>query len=220
VTVPDWIPPVAHNVLGGLQTTIVLSVTTTLAATLLGLLLGSLVSLRSPLVVLPIRGYVELWRGLPLILTLFFLFFMLPAVGIRVPALYAAIMGLTLWTSANYAEIVRGAIRSIPAGQTEAATALGLRFVQTMRYVILPQAMRRMLPPYVSLLANLIQATALTTFVGVLELTGSAQRQIARLTVLGDAHSVAIFSAVMVTYLLICLPLTRLSALMAGRLLG
>jgi polar amino acid transport system permease protein len=216
-----WVVPVARNALTGLEATMLLSVTTILIATVVGIALGSVAgTVRSPLVNAPIRAYVELWRGLPLVLTLFFIFFTLPAAGIRLPSIYGAVMGLALWTSANYAEIVRGAVVSIPREQREAATALGLDLVQAMRYVILPQAMRRMLPPYVSLLANLVQATALAAFIGVLELTGSAQRQVARLTVLGNSHALEIFGALLVVYFLICLPLTRLSATLTQRLTG
>jgi len=210
--VPGWALPVARNMAGGLEATMLLSVVTAIAAMLAGVVLGSLATVRSPLVTVPIRAYVELWRGLPIIVTLFFIFFMLPAVGIRLEAFYAALIGLTLWTSANCAEIVRGAVRSIPRGQHLAAAALGLTWVGTMRHVILPQAVLRMLPPLVSLLANLVQSTALAAIIGVLELTQSAQRQIARLTILGDSHALEILGAVMLVYFLLCLPLTRVSA--------
>jgi His/Glu/Gln/Arg/opine family amino acid ABC transporter permease subunit len=216
--VPPWVLPVARNMAEGLETTLLLAIVTALAATLLGVVLGSLATLRSPLVTVPVRAYVELWRGLPIIVTLFFVFFMLPAIGIRLEAFTAALIGLTLWTSANCAEIVRGAVRSIPRGQHLAATALGLSWVSTMRCVILPQVARRMLPPLVSLLANLVQSTALAAIVGVLELTQSAQRQIARLTILGSSHAVEILGAVMVVYFLVCLPLTRASAALERRL--
>lgn len=215
---PVWVPPVARYMAVGLETTLLISVVTAAAATLLGVILGSLMTLRARLITVPIRAYVELWRGLPIIVTLFFIFFMLPAVGISLPAFYAALIGLTLWTSANCAEITRGAVKSIPHGQHMAATALGLSWAQSMRYVVLPQAYRRMLPPLVSLLANLVQSSALAYIIGVLELTESARRQRERLAILGDSHSLEIYGAVMVIYFLICLPLTRASAHLERRL--
>jgi len=202
----------------GLETTLLISVATAAAATLLGVILGSLMTLRLRLITVPIRAYVEVWRGLPIIVTLFFIFFMLPAVGINLPAFYAALIGLTLWTSANCAEITRGAVKSIPHGQHMAALALGLSWAQSMRWVVLPQAYRRMLPPLVSLLTNLVQSTALVYIIGILELTRSANVQRERLAILGDSHSLEIYGAVMVVYFLICLPLTRASAHLERRL--
>jgi polar amino acid transport system permease protein len=216
--VPAWVLPLVRNMAGGLEATLLLSVVTAVAAMLIGVVMGSLATVRSPLVTVPIRAYVELWRGLPIIVTLFFIFFMLPAIGLRLEAFHAALIGLTLWTSANCAEIVRGAVRSIPRGQHLAAAALGLTWVSTMRYVILPQAVRRMLPPLVSLLANLVQSTALAAVIGVLELTQSAERQIARLTIQGDSHALEVLGAVMLVYFLVCLPLTRASAALERRL--
>jgi polar amino acid transport system permease protein len=206
--------------LGGLELTLVISLTTAIAATAIGVVLGSLACLRSPAIRLPIGAYVELWRGLPVILTLFFVFFMLPAVGVRLDAVYAALIGLTLWASANSTEIVRGAVRSIPAEQAQAASALGLGWVQAMRCVILPQAQRRMLPPLVSLMSNLVQTSALAAAIGVAELTQTAERQRERLTLLGDSHSLEIFGTVMVLYFVICLPMTRASARLERRLQG
>jgi polar amino acid transport system permease protein len=87
-----------------------------------------------------------------------------------------------------------------------------------MLHVVLPQAARRMLLPLTSLLANLVQSSALAGVIGVLDLTASAERQMARLTVLGDSHALQILSAVMVLYFLVCLPLTRTSAVLELRL--
>ena len=215
---PAWMEPVARNMAVGLETTLLISVATAAAATLLGVILGSLMTLRLRLITVPIRAYVEVWRGLPIIVTLFFIFFMLPAVGINLAAFYAALIGLTLWTSANCAEITRGAVKSIPHGQHMAALALGLSWAQSMRWVVLPQAYRRMLPPLVSLLTNLVQSTALVYIIGILELTRSANVQRERLAILGDSHSLEIYGAVMVVYFLICLPLTRASAHLERRL--
>jgi polar amino acid transport system permease protein len=218
--VPTWVLPVVRNLAAGMEMTVLLSVLSIGLGTVLGLVLGSIASMSGRLIRIAIRLYVDLWRGLPVIVTLFLIFFTLPAIGIRLPAALSAIIGLTLWMSANHAEIVRGAVQSLPTGQREAAFALGFTPTQGMRYVLLPQASRRMLPPYVSLMANLVQASALASIVGVLELTGSAQRQISRLTILGDSHALEIFGAVMVIYFLLCLPLTRLSAHLAQRIVG
>ena len=215
---PPWVEPVGRQMAGGLVTTIELSLLAGLFGCLVGVILGTLETLPARLVTVPIRAYVELWRGLPIILTLFLIFFGLPALGVRLPAFAAAVIGLALWASANIAEIVRGAVNSIPRGQREAARALGMSWAQAMVYVILPQAARRMLPPLVSLLVNLVQSSALAAILGVLDLLLAGRLQIERLTLLGNSHAVEILGAVMVVYFLICFPLTRVSAHLERRL--
>lgn len=216
---PAWVEPVARQMLGGLVVTVELSLISGLIGCVAGVVLGSLQVLRLPAATLPVRAYVEVWRGLPVVLTLFFIFFSLSAVGIKLPAFVAAVIGLSLWASANIAEIVRGAVSSITTGQWEAATALGLGWYRSMVHVILPQAVRRMLPPLVSLLTNLIQTSALAAIIGVADLLNTAQRQIQRLTILGNSHALEILGGVMILYFLICFPLTRVSARLERRLL-
>lgn len=209
---PAWVGPVAAYALQGLGYTLFLSILTVLAGIVVGVIFGSLLTLPITIVRVPVRAYVEVWRGLPVILTLFFVFFALPAINIRLSAFQAAAIGLSLWASANVAEIVRGAVQSISAGQFQAARALGLTWAQTMAYVILPQSVRRMLPPLVSLLANLIQSTSLAAVIGAFELLQAAQRSIERLTVdSGNSQAIPILGAVLVIYFVLCFPLTQVS---------
>ncbi len=215
---PVWVEPVARQLLGGLILTVELSVISAILGLVIGVVLGSLQTLPSLVPKLLIRAYVEVWRGLPVVLTLFFIFFTLPVLGLRVPSFVAAVIGLTLWASANMAETVRGSVVSISRGQHEAADALGMTWLQGMRWVIFPQAVRRMLPPSVSLLTNLVQSSALAAIISVPDLLSTAQRQIARLTFSGNSHSIEILAGVMVLYFLICFPLTRISAHLEKRL--
>lgn len=217
MTVPIWVEPVARQLLRGLLVTIELSVVSGVVSLIIGVVLGTIQTFPSRILRLVVRAYVEVWRGLPIVLTLFFIFFTLPVLGISVPSLAAALIGLTLWTSANMAETVRGSVISIDRGQHEAASAVGMTWLQAMRWVILPQAVRRMLPPSVSLLTNLVQSSALAAIISVPDLLLTAQRQIARLTFSGNSHSIEILGAVMVLYFLICFPLTRISARLESR---
>jgi His/Glu/Gln/Arg/opine family amino acid ABC transporter permease subunit len=123
---------------------------------------------------------VEFIRAVPLLLQIFFIFFGLPAIGLKIPTFPAAVMAMSLWMMANTAEVVRGGIQSIPRGQTEAARSTGLSELQTMRYIIFPQAIRRMLPPFVGLCTILIKDTSLAAIIGVFELTRAAQETIER----------------------------------------
>jgi polar amino acid transport system permease protein len=149
---------------------------------------------------------------LPIIITLFFIFFVLPILGLDVDTFVAAAVGLTLWGSANVAEVVRGAVQSVPRGQSEAAAALGFPWQRRMRHVILPQATRRALPPLVGLVVNLTQQTSLAAVIGLLDILEASQRSIERLTLAGgETHAVPILGAVLVVFFVLCLPLTMLS---------
>ena len=119
-------------------------------------------------------------RSVPVLLQMFFIFFGLPALGIQMPVFLSAALAMTLWMAANLAEVIRGAIESIPRGQLEAASSTGLTYGQAMRSVIVPQALRRMLPPFVGLCTILIKDTSLAAIIGVFELTRAAQETIER----------------------------------------
>lgn len=215
----DWIWPVLSYMSTGLVTTLWLAVSSLLIATTVGILLGALS--RSPL--RAVRGfvsvYVDVFRGIPSLLILLFVFFALPEIGIRTSAFAACIIGLGLWGSANIAEVARGAIQSVPSGQTEAASALGMGGVRTFIWVILPQAMRRFLPPYIGQATTIIQATALTSIVGVADLQGTARQMIERLAyTMGDGHALEIYGIVLLVFFAICYPLTLIASRMERRL--
>ena len=209
---PKWVEPVASYVAQGLWTTLLLALVSVVASIVLGTVLGTLMTLPSVVVRGVIRVYVEIWRGLPIIITLFFIFFVLPILGLDVDTFFAAAVGLTLWGSANVAEVVRGAVQSVPRGQSEAAAALGFPWRRRMRHVILPQATRRALPPLVGLVVNLVQQTSLAAVIGLLDILEASQRSIERLTLSGgETHAVPILGAVLVVFFVLCLPLTMLS---------
>ena len=209
---PAWVPPVAAYAAQGLEFTVLISLITIGSSMVAGLIFGSLLTLPLGIVRWPVRVYVEIWRGLPLIITMFFVFFTLPAINLRLSAFASACIGLSLWASANVAEIVRGAVQSIPAGQFQASNALGFNWLQTMAYVILPQSVRRMLPPLVSLITNLIQSSSLAAVIGAFELLQSARRSVERLTVeTGNSEAIPILGAVLLVYFILCFPLAQVA---------
>lgn len=216
---PEWVGPVAHYMATGLRTTALLALVSIAGSIALGAILGALLTLPTLIVRGVVRLYVEIWRGLPIIVTLFFIFFVLPIIGVRVDTFAAAAVGLTLWGSANVAEVVRGAVQSVPHGQTEAAAALGFPWARRMVYVITPQATRRALPPLVGLVVNLTQQTSLAAVIGLLDILEASQRSIERLTLTGSStHAVPILGAVLGVFFVICLPLTMLSRWLERRL--
>lgn len=118
---------------------------------------------------------VETIRNLPLLLIIFFAYFALPEIGIELSVTAAAITGLTVFESAMVSEIVRGGLHSVEKGQIEAARSTGLTYIQTMRHIILPQALRRMVPPIVSQFISLIKDTSLAVVISLPELINHAQ---------------------------------------------
>lgn len=221
---PEWVEPVAHYMFHvGLPMTLRIAAYAVIGSVSIGIAIGTLMTIRfRPLQGL-IRLYIEIWRGLPIIVTIFLVYYALPTAPVihhRFAAVSGAALGLTLWGSAQVAEATRGAVQSIPREQHEAAAALGFGWIGRHRSVILPQAFRRLLPPLVSLVANIIQNTTIASLIGVTELLATGQRSIERLqlTPPGDSHAFAIYGALLVTFFCISFPLTRLAIFLERRL--
>src|SRR3954470_21101057 len=181
---PDWAGPVArYMVHEGLKNTGRIAIFAVLGSTIVGVLLGTLMTIRfRPLQAL-IRLYIEVWRGLPILVTLFLVFYALPTAPylhhkLTLGPITAAVVALTFWGSAQVAEATRGAVQSIPREQHEAAAALGFGWVGRHVYVILPQATRRLIPPLVSLLVGIILNSTLVQVIGGNELLESAERSV------------------------------------------
>jgi polar amino acid transport system permease protein len=116
-------------------------------------------------------AYVSVFRGVPLLVLLLFLYYFLATLGLDVPALVAAVGGLSLSSGAYQAEILRGALNAVPRGQAEAAIALGYTAVDRWRRILLPQAVRVSVPPLINEFILLIKASSLVSVVGNAELT-------------------------------------------------
>jgi len=147
--------------------------------------------------------YTELLRNTPLTLVLFFCAFVLPQLGIRFDYVTFATIGLTLYTSPFVAEAIRSGINGVPVGQAEAARAIGFNFTQTVSLVVLPQAVRSVIPPLINVIIALTKNTSVAAGFAVLELV-AVSRQVIQFN--GDA-TITILVAVAVFYLLITVPL-------------
>lgn len=144
-----------------------------------------------------------------MLVTIFLAFFGLPILGVTTEPFVAAAIALTLWGSANLAEIVQGSLNSLPEGQSRAAAALGLPWYDRMAHVLVPQALRRALPPSIGIITILIQSTTLASLVGLNEGVAAARQQMERLILFeGDSHSTAIFGSLMVVFFIVCYPLS------------
>ena len=135
-------------------------------ASVLGLALGVALGLCSLSHNKPLRwivaGYVDFIRGTPLLIQIFLVFFALPALGILFDEFWAGVVALSLNSAAFVAEVVRGGVGSIERGQSEAATAIGMRHRQILVYILLPQAYRQMIPPLTNELISLVKNSSLT----------------------------------------------------------
>jgi len=223
---PDWAEPVVRYILEvGLPATLRVSAISVVGATVVGIVLGTVLTLDAALARILTRGYVEVFRGLPILVTVFMVYFGLPTINpeLEFGPLTATAIALILWGSAQVAEATRGAVQSIPREQHEAAAALGFGWVGRHRSVILPQALRRLLPPLVSLLVNIIQNSTLAAVIGGIELLQAGKAQTERLTFyppagIGEIHAFEIFAFVALLFFLISFPLTRLAAYLEKRL--
>ena len=190
----DLLPPL----LGGLWVTLQLA----MGGILLSLLLAFVAALGKISPIAPLRwiavSYIEIFRGTSALVQLFWFYFVLPAFQINLPAMLVGILVLGLNAGAYGAEVVRGALRAVPLGQREAATALGFSPRQTLWRILVPQAVVAMLPPMGNIFIELLKNTALVSLITISELTFTGQ------TLRADTlRTTAIFSLILVLYFLV-----------------
>ena len=149
------------------------------------------------------RAYVEIFRGTSALVQLFWLFFVLPDFGISLEPFTVAVLALGLNVGAYGAEVVRGAIQTVPRGQWEAATAVNMSQGQALRRIILPQAILTMIPPWGNLFIELLKSTALVSLITIADLSFMAQ-EMNQTTM----KTIDIFTLVLLIYLAISLTIT------------
>ncbi|HEY8290045.1 MAG TPA: amino acid ABC transporter permease [Acetobacteraceae bacterium] len=184
----------------------------------LGLLIGLFVGLgrlsRSKLVNIPLIGFIEAFRCTPLLVQIVWFYYALPVlVGVQIPATVAAVMTLSCYTGAFYAEIFRGGINSIEPGQWDAARALGLRRWPMMRRVILPQAVRRMIPPFVNQSITQLKNTSLVSTIAVPDLLYNGT-----LVTADTYRPLEVYTVVAIIYFVMLFPSTLLAQAYERRL--
>jgi polar amino acid transport system permease protein len=200
--------------LGGLGLTIYLAVASCILSFFGGLFLGLLSIARCRWVRYPAIGFINLLRGMPLLMVIFWMYFLMPALFGKVAESQTVIMALTLFTSAYMSRIVVAGIEGIPKGQTEAAISTGLKPWQTMLYIVLPQGLRNMIPSFVNQFVSLIKDTSLAFIVGVSELTHVAT-QVNNRTM---AYPTEIFIFIALVYFILCYAFTSVSRRLEDRL--
>ena len=145
-----------------------------------GSILGTLIGILRVVPLRPVKAfaacYIYVIRGTPALIQLFFIYFGLPSVGINLSALASGVIGLSLNSAGYIGEIVRGGIEAIPVGQWEAGKVLGMSYAKSMRHIILPQAMRNMLPAFGNEFVTLIKESSLLSTLAITELTMVGQQ--------------------------------------------
>ncbi len=206
----DW--DIFRSLLMAARWTVALSLIAFVGGGLLGLLITLLRSTRHSVFTGVIKLYVELFQGTPLLMQLFLAFFGLSLVGVEVSAWTAAVLSLTLFSSAFFHDIWRGCIESLPKGQWEACRTLGLSYLQTMRYIIAPQAARLAIAPTVGFSVQIVKGTALASIIGFVELIKAG-------TMLNNAtfQPFKVFALVALLYFAICFPLSALARYLETR---
>ncbi|KAF9138012.1 hypothetical protein BGX30_009685 [Mortierella sp. GBA39] len=167
--------PNVKFLLEGFLVTIEVAVLSIVFSFVLGTVLGTLRYAKIPVLSRIVAAIVDIIRNLPLLLIIFFMYIVLPQLGIKMSPFWATVVGLTLFEGAMISEIVRGGLNSVDRGQIEAARSSGLIYMQTLRHIILPQALRRMVPPLVSQFISLLKDTSLAVIISLPELMHNVQ---------------------------------------------
>ena len=196
----------------GFWTTLLLAVSAAIMSTIVGLLLAVFRSFNNVVLNVFIIAYIDFFRAMPIIVLMMLIYYALPFMGIRLSAVMSGILALGLNSSAYVSEIFRAGFLSIKKGQIEAAHALGLNTMQTMRLVLLPQAFRVVIPPLVGNYVASAKDTALASSISIIELLKAGLSQKSLLA----NPSPLIF--VTVLYLVMFVPLTRFSGLLEKKM--
>ncbi|MFB5678289.1 amino acid ABC transporter permease [Paenibacillus terreus] len=167
--------PNVKFILQGFLLTLEVGIWSIVISTIAGIIFGILRYTRIPVISQAAATIIDLIRNLPLLLIIYFLFLVLKPLGFDVDLKWSAIIGLSIFEGAMIAEVVRSGLKSVDKGQIEAARSSGLNYIQTLWHIILPQGLRRMIPPLVSQYISLMKDTSLAVIISLPELTHSAQ---------------------------------------------
>lgn len=217
----DGLPVVDTRLWGGLLVTLVVAVTGIVASMPIGVALALGRRSTIPLVRLFSIAFIEFWRGVPLITVLFFATYMLPLFlpgNFTIDGLVRALIGVALFSGAYQAEVIRGGLQAIPRGQTEAANALGLSWWKTTALVVMPQALRHVIPGLVNSFIALFKDTSLVSIVALFDLLGSLRASFADPKWSTPTTAFTGFAFIGMIYFVFCFGMSRYSLFVERRL--
>lgn len=193
--------------LEGLLITVEVAFYSIIFSVILGFILGIIRYFEIPVVSKVVGWVVDIIRNLPLLLIIFFTYFALPEMGISLDVFWSTVAAMSIFEASMISEILRGGLKAVPKGQTEAGLASGMTKTKVMRYILFPQAVRDTLPSVVSQLIALIKDTSLATIITLPELTHNAKIIYGQDT----AYVIPMFIALAFLYFVICYALSLLS---------
>ena len=184
----------------------------------LGILCGGLMTMKNKLVRFIFRVYLEIIRIMPQLVLLFIVYFGSTRVfGWNLSGETASVIVFVLWGTAGMGDLVRGALISIPKHQYESSEALGLSKIQTYRYIIIPQTVRRLIPLAINLITRMIKTTSLVLMIGVVEMLKVAQQIIETNRMTSPNAAFGVFLVVFILYFLACWPISMLAKYLEKR---
>ena len=197
------------RLLGGLWVALRISLISVALSIPLGILVGSLMTLKNPVIKAVTRVYLEIVRIMPQMVLLFIVFFGTTRMfGWNLPAEAASIIVFTFWGTAEMADLVRGALNSIPRHQYESGAALGMTKPQVYYYIVIPQTLRRLVPLSINLITRMIKTTSLVMMIGVVEVLKVAQQIIEANRRTSPNAAFGLFATVFILYFLACWPIS------------
>ncbi|SFU58401.1 amino acid ABC transporter permease [Butyrivibrio sp. M55] len=200
------------RLLTGLGVSLKISFVSVAISIVLGVILGILMALKNPVITVISRVYLEIVRIMPQMVLLFIVYFgTTKALGISLEAETAAVIVFSFWGTAEMADLVRGALLSIPAIQYESSISLGLNRLQTYRYVIVPQIIRRMIPLSINLITRMIKTTSLVMMIGIVEVLKVGQQIIEANRKASPTAAFGVFLVIFLLYFIACWPISMLS---------
>lgn len=201
-----------QRLFSGLLVTASIAFISIVIAFVLGIGVGLLRTSKSKVIRYSCKLYLEMFRIIPILVWLFIVFFgVTAAFDLDLDGKVVAVIVFSLWGTAEMGDIVRGALESLPRHQIESGKALGLNFWGLYRYVLIPQAVRRMLPGVINLATRMVKTTSLVVMIGVIDVVKVGQQIIERSILKAPAAPLWIYGLIFILYFLICYPLSRLS---------
>ena len=207
-----------QRLFGGLVVTAEIAFISVLISAIIGIIFGIIMTSKNKIVKILCRLYLEAIRIIPVLVWLFILYFgIAKAFNLNLDGEMVSIIVFSLWGIAEMGDIVRGAITSIPKHQEEAALALALNKVSIYRYVIIPQAIRRILPGAINLATRMIKTTSLVVLIGVIEVVKVGQQIIETSILKAPTASFWVYGFIFFLYFIICYPLSKLSRVLENK---
>ena len=204
--------------LGGLGVAMRISLISVIISIFAGIIIGMLMTWKNPISRAITRCYLEIVRIMPQMVLLFLVYFGTTRVfGWNLSGELSAVIVFSFWGTAEMGDLVRGAVMSIPAHQYESAAALGLTGMQTYRYIVLPQTVRRLIPLSINLITRMIKTTSLVEIIGMVEVLKTGQQIIDANRMQYPTGALWVYGAVFLLYFLLCWPISVLAGKLEQR---